>query len=179
MNSQARGFTLIELLVSVVIFSLLLAYAVPSLRGSISKSRALNEVRYLSLLIHKARHEAVMRRARVRICPLGQQNQCTSSWNLALTMFVDNNNNKSLDTGEHIIKQADAVLKEGVKRKYSRSSIYFRADGLAWGNNGSLIYCFDSYQYQYIKVVIAATGRIRLTPIVSGAKARVECGKIR
>lgn len=179
MGTQTKGFTLIELLASIAVFSLLLTYAVPSLRGSIYKSRALNEVRYLNLLIHKARHEAVMRRARVLICPLGEQNQCTENWNLALTMFVDSNNNKILDTDEQTIRQTEAVATEGVKRRYPRESIYFRADGLAWGNNGSLTYCFDSYQYQYIKIVIAATGRIRSTPITSGAKAKIECDRIR
>lgn len=179
MSIKTRGFSLIELLASIVVFSLLLIYAAPPLTDFISKSRALNEVRYLSLLVHKARHEAVIRRASVQLCPLNEQNQCTANWNLALTMFVDSNNNKALDSGEQVIRQVQAVAKEGVKRRYPRESIYFRADGLAWGNNGSLIYCFKLQQYQYIKVVIAATGRIRSTPVVSGTKAQAKCGIIR
>lgn len=178
MNQHKQGFSLIELLVSISILSILIGYGSPLFQGFISKSRTIQESRYLSLLIHKARQEAVIRRSSVRLCPLNQQNTCNRNWNAALTMFVDSNNNKRLDQGELIIRKVEKVANINMTRNYPRDSIYFRYDGLAWGYNGSFSYCYGGDQYHYIRIIISATGRIRSGAMLTGNSARVRCDRI-
>lgn len=174
-----KGFTLIELLLSVAIFTFILAYGVPLLSGFVAKSRAHTETKQLKLLLQQARHEAVYRRTRVRLCPLNNQGRCSQNWNQALTMFVDANNNKQLDANERILKKVDGIKKRGIKRQYPRKSIYFNADGLAWGNNGTLEYCNQNKLAQYAKIVVAPTGRVRTPKMQSGSAAQTRCDNIR
>lgn len=178
MNQNKQGFSLIELLISLSILSILIGYGSPIFQGFISKSRTIQESRYISLLIHKARQEAVIRRSSVRFCPLNEQNTCSRNWNAALTMFVDNNNNQRLDQGESIIQQVEQVPNTNMTRNYPRDSVYFRYDGLAWGYNGSFVYCYESAPYHYVRIIISATGRIRSGVILTGNSARVRCDRI-
>lgn len=178
MNRNKQGFSLIELLASISILSILIGYGAPLFQGFVSKSRTIQQSRYLSILIHKARQEAVIRRSSVRFCPLNGQNTCNRNWNAALTMFVDNNNNKRLDQGELIIRQVEKVANTNMTRNYPRTSIYFRYDGLAWGYNGSFSHCYEGDQYHYIRIIISATGRIRSSAMITGDSARVRCGRI-
>lgn len=178
MSKDKQGFTLIELLTSIAIVSFLLTLGVPVIQNFFIKYQAINEVRYFSLLINQTRAAAVMYRSRAQLCPLNNTNECHQNWNKSLTMFLDNNRNRTLDAGEKVLKYVDAVSQPDIKRQYPRKSIYFRPDGLAWGNNGSFKICYGTSIHYYMKIVISATGRIRLEPMLSGDKAKTQCDNI-
>ncbi len=177
--SFIKGFTLIEFLASVAIFTLIFAYGAPTLNAFVAKNRAYQDARKLKQLLQQARHEAVYRRTRVQLCPLNNQGRCTQNWNQSLTMFVDVNKNKQLDANERILKQVDAITRNGISRQYPRQSIYFNAEGLAWGNNGTLEYCNRNRPAQYGKIVVAPTGRVRTPKMTSGSVAQTRCDNIR
>jgi type IV fimbrial biogenesis protein FimT len=66
---HARGFSLIELMVTIVVASILLAVAVPNLRGFMRRSAVTSEVNDLISDLQQARSTAVTTRSLVAFCP--------------------------------------------------------------------------------------------------------------
>ena len=97
-----HGFTLIEFLVVLAVTSVLTALAAPSFStlGESAQMRALNN----DLLVHLrlARSEAILRGGRVVICTASSTTTCSTSagWHQGWLVFVDANNNGTLDLGE-------------------------------------------------------------------------------
>jgi type IV fimbrial biogenesis protein FimT len=109
------GFTLIELLVVMAIIAIFASFAIPSFRGlgaSASVSSAVNafiaDTRY-------ARGEAMRRGKNVMICRSANaaatvpacsngSGQAVGGWMEGWVVFVDDNDDKSFDTGETVLR---------------------------------------------------------------------------
>ena len=104
------GVTLIELLVTLSVALILLGVAVPSFQNVIRINRIAALTNELSSALQLARSEAVTRGTRVTVCksadPLAASPACSSSanWQDGWLIFVDPNNNGTLDTGDLLLK---------------------------------------------------------------------------
>lgn len=108
-----RGFTLLELLISLLILVLLLTIGVPSLSQQIKNSHTKAITQELLQAVHHARTLAVSHNQRATLRHKG-------NWEKGWELFVDENYNGLLDTGEAIIAERGSI--EGV-RIYSNSPL--------------------------------------------------------
>lgn len=137
--SRARGVTLIELLVVVSIIGVLLAWAVPSFTTMIQRNRIAAEINGFVGDLQFARAEAIKRGQPVTLCPANSDaTGCanSASWNSGWLVFNDPNSNRTLDTGDVILRKQSKWSSTdtfGGTQKF----ITFSRDGFAVGLTGS------------------------------------------
>jgi len=161
-NSNFKGFTLIELMISISIASVLAAIAIPNFSNFIVQMRVDNEISQLHRMLLITRNAAINSGYKAIICPLDNSAQCTSLWQNKLSVFIDMNNNKVLDTNEKIIITRAAITK-GDKLLYGkgRNKITFKPTGHLSGlANGTFRYCPDNYKHIARGIVVARSGRL-------------------
>ena len=101
-----RGVTLIELLVVMTIISVLLSIGVPSYRSFSNNSRISGAINALLGDLQFTRAEANKRGSFVTACASVTGSTCSAStsWDTGWIVFVDSNNNGTVDTGEAILR---------------------------------------------------------------------------
>lgn len=102
MNARRAGFTLIELLFVVALVAIMLVIAVPSFTSFISNYRATSAVNDFLQGVTLTRNEALKRGRRVMMMPNNSAGapSATGDWRNGWTIFVDTNNNQTLDAAE-------------------------------------------------------------------------------
>jgi type IV fimbrial biogenesis protein FimT len=100
----ARGFTLVEVCVSMTIAGILAASALPSFLGLLERQRMQAVIHDLTIALSLARTEAVASGRRVAVAP-----RTADDWSAGWYVFVDANDNGTLDHGEAILQQALAA----------------------------------------------------------------------
>lgn len=65
---RVRGFTLIELIITVVIFAIVVGFAIPSFRGLLQSNRSVSQANEMLTGLQLARSEAVRRGQMVTVC---------------------------------------------------------------------------------------------------------------
>lgn len=108
---SCRGVTLIELLVAMSVLSILLAVGVPSFSQFTVNTRLNSYANTMFSHMALARSEAVKRNMRVAICKSSDGSTCASSddWSQGWIVFVDLDNNASIDSGEQVITTMPAL----------------------------------------------------------------------
>lgn len=101
-----RGFTLIELMIVLVIAVILLAIGVPSFRTLIQNQRLTTTVNDFSAAIRLTRSEALQRGVQVAMVPADATG---TDWTQGWMVFVDDNNDGKLSTGEILVFRHDPV----------------------------------------------------------------------
>ena len=163
-----KGFTLIELIVSISITSILAAIAVPNFSAFLSQMRVDNEISVLYRLLFTARNAAINNSLPVTICPLNDQNQCTTQWQNEISVFIDLNNNNIYDANNNeILIRTKSAIKNDDKLQYGlwRSRIMYAPTGrtAGWGSNGTFKYCPKGYPEQSRAIRIATSGRLYIS----------------
>jgi type IV fimbrial biogenesis protein FimT len=101
---NSRGVTLVELLVALCVAAVLASSAVPAFTGALDRLRLGTTVNDLVLAVNLARAEATSRRKRVAVAP-----RTPNDWASGWIVFIDDNDNGSLDAGEATVRVFDAV----------------------------------------------------------------------
>lgn len=123
MNKQ-NAFTLVELMIVLAIVGILVAVGAPGMRAFISNSASTSLSNTLLIDIMYARNHAITKEVIVKMIPLGidplanDANEVGAStftpnsdgvnWGFGWTIFVDTNNNNTLDAGEIIIRKHES-----------------------------------------------------------------------
>jgi len=159
------GFTLIELMVSIAITSILASIAMPNLNAYLTQLRVDNEISTLHRLLFTARNAAINTQLPVTVCPLNEQNQCTSQWQNDIVVFIDLNNNNIYEplNNETLIRTKSAIRNtDKLQYGIGRSRIIYAPTGrtAGWGSNGTLKYCPENYPEQSRAIRIATSGRL-------------------
>jgi type IV fimbrial biogenesis protein FimT len=128
---RPRGFTIIELMVVVSILAILVALAAPSFTPLIERWRVQQAQKGLESTLYYARAEAIKRGGNitVRKHPSGT-NGCalasgTDDWDCGWFVFVDTNNNGTLNAGEEVLQSFTTPPNIDVTRTNGGSSIQF------------------------------------------------------
>lgn len=158
-HPRNAGFTLIELMVTIAVLAVVMAIAIPSMRGLINSNRLTTQANELVATLQYARSEAVRGNGRVTVCPTADGTTCGGSdWGFVIVMR----------------NRDDAVLRELHGRTGSLMSadvdeVVFSPDGLARDTNGLLAaaninVCIDTTQ---------PTDNQRVVSLASGSRVSV------
>jgi type IV fimbrial biogenesis protein FimT len=105
-----RAFTLIELLITMALAAVVLALGVPMLRDVIRNNRLAATVNEFVGALQLARSESIKRGVRVTLCKSANGTSCASGggYEQGWIVFVDPNDNATVDAGEAIIRVFEA-----------------------------------------------------------------------
>jgi len=156
------GFTLIELMITLSVASILLSVAVPSYRSFVQDSLMITQSNSFYSALALAKSEAIKRNIRTTICPTTNGTSCIASttWSNGWIIFVDNNNNKSVDADEQIL-QVTPAFTGGNTLTTTTNTVTFRQDGFSPGSAATFSIC-DARGSSYSKsIILSNQGRFR------------------
>ena len=171
---DAAGFTLIELMVTITIIGIVAVFVIPAFSDFILNNRIRGQAGDFVVQLTHARSEAIRTATRVTVCP-GTAAGCSgSNWENGWVVFVDNDTDAVIDSGETILGVGSALDGSNTLRSTTFSSdISFRHDGRSTdidGNerDGSFALC-DSRGYGDKAYAIAVNDSGRIRALVANA----------
>jgi type IV fimbrial biogenesis protein FimT len=143
-KTHLRGFTLIEALVVLAIIAITLQMATPSFQRFTRESRQQAQSNDFLASVRYARNQAVTRRRFVTVCASSDSSSCDSNhWENGWIVYVDNDSDRQVDSGEQILKVYQVLTGENSLRTILfavDSSLQFRPTG--WiDSTGSFVLC--------------------------------------
>ncbi|MEJ8858361.1 GspH/FimT family protein [Variovorax robiniae] len=171
--ASSRGVTLLELLVTVVVLSVIVALAMPSMRDFVVGNRLSSSVNGFIGLANFARSEAIVRNQDVIICPKdASSNACvsTTAWNTyEIQAFVDVDADGAFSTGDILLKTLPAVDSANSQMGLDRSGtgiLIFGSAGYARQAQLFKIYAItadSAYKARFGRTIcVSKVGRIRV-----------------
>jgi type IV fimbrial biogenesis protein FimT len=162
------GFTLIETLITLAILISIATVALPSFANLLIKIRVDNEISALHRLLLLTRNHAVNQERFVTVCPLNASGQCSNQWHEELSVFYDDNKNKTLDpSSAEVIIKIKLAIKPGDKLQYAqgRTALIYAPSGrlAVWGGNGTFRYCPKNHSNKSRGIIISGAGRFYLS----------------
>ena len=160
------GLTLVEVIIVLAIVSILVSVAAPSLQDFITRNRMSAAVNTFIASLHLARSEAVKRVEDVKVCPTTDFINCSGDtvWEPGWMVFLDLNDNGSVDHGSDVILQQAPALPERFRiiGSAGRSEAVFQTTGQSAGSNNTFKFC-DTGEVAYTrKVYLSNEGRVRV-----------------
>jgi type IV fimbrial biogenesis protein FimT len=128
---RQSGVTLIETAMAACVSGVLAASALPSLSSAIEAHRLTTTTNDLVLAVNLARSTATVKRTRVVLAPL-----VDADWTSGWRVFVDNNNDGKLDSGEDVVRDFTAAPNGVTITPHFGSS--YSGDYLSFDNVGNL-----------------------------------------
>ncbi len=163
---KQSGFTLLELIIVLAVVALVMTFAIPSMQSFSQNDRLTTNINTIISHLAYARSEAVKRSAQVSICASGDQVTCgATGWRDGWLVYVDSNQNNTLDGGEEVIKAHGALDASQITGTGGGLGLTITYDNRGFATNGStgaLGLC-DGRTGPYGKTItITNTGRVRL-----------------
>ena len=166
-RKQTFGFTLLELCVTLLILSILLRAAYPSLQAVIAQTQAATLANDLVSLLHYARLQALHHQRAVTVCYL-VDDRCQKPWQTRLTVFADQAPLGSLESADQALltialPDDSKILWRSFRRK---AYLRFTPLGATDNQNGSFITCARPKTIKTArKIVINRQGRFRVAKL--------------
>jgi type IV fimbrial biogenesis protein FimT len=158
--SHTKGFTLIEAMVTFSVAVSIYLLIVPYLQITLDRARAKEGSENIRQLLAFARVQAILYQSDTVVCPLSAHGNCITDWNLALTVFRDQNSNLLLDSSDEILRILPKEKTHG-HRQFNNKAIRFNSKGLSGFKAGSMSYCYSNRYTGGISLIISRIGRIR------------------
>lgn len=160
----AQGFTLTELLITLAIAGVLAMIGAPAMGSLLARTRAASTEAMVANTLRHARSAAVMRNARVLVCPSRDGRRCSAGddWQHGWIIAQDSDHDGQPDDGAALI-MAQAAMPAGtrVTTSLGRGQIAFQPSGCAGGSNVRFTICHANAR-EGREVIVANSGRVRL-----------------
>jgi len=158
---KQQGFTLIELVITIVIAIILLTTAVPSFRTLVEDNRLTTQINDLVTSINLTRSEAIKRGFSATICKSNTGSSCAGDWTDGWVVFVDQDSDGVIDTGDTIIYVHDELRGNNTLTYGSTNRITYSSQGIATGFNDTFELCDSRGAADAKGVIVSNTGRAR------------------
>ena len=147
---------------------------IPGLRDFSMNQNMKSALAMLQSDLKFARSEAVKLNSWTVACPGSAVTGCAAHarWNTGWMVFVDVNGDLDWQTGEPLLRQANALEKLNALGQSSRQLIRFYPGGFAPGSNTSIVFCDKRGLSEGQKLVISNSGRIRLSALSDSDASR-------
>lgn len=176
LRRSAAGYSLYDMMVTLSVASVVTTGA-SGLVDIIDDHRKTAYTNELVGILHLARSESVKRGRDAVLCPSRNSRQCDAhsgeytAWHDGLMLYIDENDNGLYDPGETIVR----VFKPGsgltVKSSSHRPKVTYRPNGMSGGSTITLTVCGASAASKARYIVLANTGRARLSDKPGDGKA--------
>ena len=174
---RAFGITLVELCVILLILSILVRAAYPSLQSVVAQTQATTLANDLVSLLHYARLQALHHQRAVSLCSL-IDNECQRPWQTSLTVFVDQVPLGSLDNADQALLTIDLPDDSKILWRSFRRKAYLRftSSGATDNQNGRFITCAQPGNLAAVRnIIINRQGRFRVAKLEKDVlKALIE-----
>ena len=174
---RAFGITLVELCVILLILSILVRAAYPSLQSVVAQTQATTLVNDLVSLLHHARLQALHHQRAVSLCSL-IDNECQRPWQTSLTVFLDQAPLGSLDNADQALLTIDLPDDSKILWRSFRRKAYLRftSSGATDNQNGRFITCAQPGNLAAVRnIIINRQGRFRVAKLEKDVlKALIE-----
>ncbi|MDN5565846.1 MAG: prepilin-type N-terminal cleavage/methylation domain-containing protein [Psychrobacter sp.] len=167
---QQRAFTLIELIITIAIMAIIVTIATPYVLTQMAAMEA-KRIRYdISNTLYIAKAESLIHRQNLIVCLSDDNSTCNKNSNLALLLFVDNNDNNFFDSDVDLLLNAQRLDPKyatlHLRASAGRHHIKFFGDtGTPRGHFGHIKYCPNtSYNTTKYQVSFNNIGIIRHKP---------------
>lgn len=163
MPKTSNGFTLLELIVALAIASIITLAAAYSLGDLATRAQRRAESTDLLSILNTARSMAIKHQKTVTVCPINEENTCSSDWNYPIFVFLDPQRTKTIISDDQILRRTQEPRKGKLAAKTAgRNYFRFRPTGMAMEAIGSLIWCPNNRDPQFAtRIVINMGGRPR------------------
>jgi len=165
------GFTLIELVILMMAIALMATIAIPSFDSSVSRNSIDAAQSELQSALNLARSEAVKRGKTVTLCASSDQQACSSAWSSGWLLFIDNNSNNAVNSGEEILRVGRAVNGRNslaMSGSVSNNAIQFKSSGFS-NQNSTWTYCAaDKALSKARGIVVESSGLTRRSRDTNG-----------
>jgi type IV fimbrial biogenesis protein FimT len=168
---KTNGFTLMELMVAIAMGAILMAIAIPSMRGFTISSAVEQAERNTLANIYSARNQSIDLNRDVVVCFANDTDTCVVNGITHLVMFVDTNTDGIRNNGETILLNSDH-FDTSVVINTPRDSYRFRSDGILRGNNATIKIYNNEDGCVGKNIILALSGRARTC---SSNSASAEC----
>jgi len=172
---QDKGVTALELMVTMTVIAILLTTGVPALRNYSWNLRMKTAMDTLQSDLKLARGRAISHNTQTVICPAHSAVNCSgqSAWQDGWIVFADLNGDHLKQSGEPLIRHADATALLNINSSASRSYLRFFPNGSAPGSNTTVLFCDRRGAAYAGSITLSNSGRIRARS--DGAGASVNC----
>lgn len=164
MVRSARGFTLTELMIALAIAGILAMIGAPAMGGLLARTRDSGIENAIAASLRGARNAAVMRNARVLVCPSPEGHRCGSNanWQYGWIIAQDADHDGQPDAGRSVL-DVQSALPAGTRVVTSagRTRIAFQPSGSAGGSNVTFTIC-HARERDGRAVIVANSGRVRI-----------------
>ncbi|MDY6943856.1 MAG: GspH/FimT family pseudopilin [Pseudomonadota bacterium] len=160
------GFTLVELILTLAIASIVMVAAAPSIQVLVQNNRLTAQTNELVASLNLARSEAVKRAKTVTVCKSATLTNCDTTgsgdWEVGWIVFVDDNGDVDVDTGDTIVRVVDGLAAGNSLRSAStNNSLQYTGDGRVNGAQ-SFALCDSRGATHARAIVLTTVGRTRL-----------------
>lgn len=153
-----QGVTYLELLVVLSLMATLGFVGLPAMDLMLQKNKLNTMLQQYESALAMAKVMALNAGQYVVFCPMSGSNNCSGNWQDAKLLFVDGNNNGSLEQQEKVILRLEPSSLVASNRKQIR----FSPINLADNTTASIRFCSSQYQQLNRAIVISNVGRIRV-----------------
>ena len=158
------GFTLTELLITLAIAGILAMIGAPAMGNLLARTRDTSAESAVATSLRHARSAAIMRNARVLVCPSRDGRQCNAgdAWQHGWIVAKDADHDGQPDTDAPlIVAQVAMPMGTRVITSTGRGQLAFHPTGSAGGSNVTFTICHAN-AHEGRAVIVANSGRVRL-----------------
>lgn len=161
-RARERGMTLLEMLIALAVVAIVLTVVSPNVQKIIAKNRTTSEINELSGIIQFARYTAIDQSSTAIVCPSANFATCSTDWNQAKIVFIDNNGNNTRDSSEPLLMSSTAIS-SGNNMQGPNAVVAFLDSGAA-SASASIKICPRSGDQSLARSInINAQGRVRIS----------------